>query len=816
MIFFDTETCGLHGVAVTLQYAINNGEIEVYHLWKTKVGETLKFLRLVAEHKGGVVGFNLTFDWFHLQKIYNIFEELEKEYGPECIPEKYIYEAARLERKSMKGKCLKPVSALDLMLHARKGPYQSTLERSPIVIKKVPDVLAQPLANELHKRIPLNELYFKRRKKKLDNYWQVEDCKELDGTVKKGFKNIILRFSPSTALKALAIDLLKIPKEEVIKFVDVEVNPKLRPKELGWAPFAEALEEYPNYYHTWPAKLQYHIDHWYNNTMAIKYAKDDVHYTRLIYEAFDKPEMGDVDSILACAVGSNRFRGFKVSTQKMETLRTEAIKRQKSAPLAPSRVKKWLHPVMDPMEIAVTRNSTAKKHLTEISTWTTCEECSGTGCNLCKHLDDKGDRVTNEGMHHPAALRAIKVLDARKAGKERELYDKIIQAKRLHASFKVIGALSGRMSGADKLNPQGIKRTNEVRSCFDLADDDHVLCGGDFESFEVCIAVAVYKDPQLEKDLAEYDICVECVGKGVVKKTKKDEDGKPVKDDNGKDIKFEIVCPECNGSKESKRKIHGVFGSILYNKTYKEVVQSKGSKVLDMYTNGKSGLFSQLYGGNEHTLEERLSIEPEMALRAMQMWKRKYPGIAKAQKRIFDMFCSMRQDNGIGTKPVWNEPHEYIESLLGFKRYFTLENSICKVLYELAEKPPKEWTNLKVKVTRTDRTQTASGAVRSALIGAAFGIQGSNLRAAQNHEIQATGAGITKSVQSSLWELQPSGANDWKIQVFNVHDEIMSPCVPELVDTVREVVKNKVEEYRPLVPLIQIDWQDNMKSWSEK
>ena len=37
----------------------------------------------------------------------------------------------------------------------------------------------------------------------------------------------------------------------------------------------------------------------------------------------------------------------------------------------------------------------------------------------------------------------------------------------------------------------------------------------------------------------------------------------------------------------------------------------------------------------------------------------------------------MTQPGGIGTKVVWKDPADYAETMLGFRRYFTLENRIC-------------------------------------------------------------------------------------------------------------------------------------------
>ena len=110
------------------------------------------------------------------------------------------------------------------------------------------------------------------------------------------------------------------------------------------------------------------------------------------------------------------------------------------------------------------------------------------------------------------------------AAKEVELYQKLILAGKFHASFNVIGALSSRMSGADGLNAQGIKHTKEVRKQFPLAWEDtanfgeliqYVLCGGDFDAFEVTIADAVCDDEALRAELKQGKKIHALFGKGL-------------------------------------------------------------------------------------------------------------------------------------------------------------------------------------------------------------------------------------------------------------------------------------------------------------
>lgn len=807
MIYLDFETCGFHGMPVLLQYAIDDGEIYLYELWRNKIKDTIELFNMIAKHKGGVCGFNLTFDWFHFNKFYNVLLLAMKKYenSGDWYPDEHIEELACVEKEARDGVCVKPVKALDLFLHARKGEYQSTLDRKDIRIRRVPRLLARPLADELNKRITFNKLYFARRKTELENPWQIFDIHDQGDTtaVDPDFKDIVLKFAPSSGLKALAVDAGLVSESHVLKFSDVAVHAAFSPEEVGWAPFAEALGEPGNWRRTWPYVIKYHIDHFGAHEQAREYSRLDIVYTRGLHKFFNYPEAGDDDSELACAIGAIRWKGFAIDVEGIKAHKAKALKLQETAPKAPGRVKEWIWPDLSPDEQESTKGSTGKVVLEEMCTWKKA-------CPKCIDNDEVGTQPSAHGtvttcskcngsgeIMHPAAVKAKMVLDARKAKKETETYDKLLQAGRFHASFKIIGTLSGRMAGADKLNPQGIKSTKEVRGCFPLAfaDDMEELCGGDFESFEVVIAVAIYKDPKLEADLNTYGACPGCLGACKNKK------GGP--------------CPECNATGKAKKKIHGLFGEVLYKMTYDEIVQTKGSGH-DLYTESKRGVFSQLYGGNFKTLMVRLGLTEEVAVNASEGWGNKYKGIKKAQQRIDKMFGTMKQKEGIGSKIEWAEPARFIASLLGFRRYYDLENRITKVLFDLAEKPPKEWLNIKVTVRRRDRDQSPSGAVRSALFGAAFQIQAANIRSATNHEIQSTGAGICKRVQRLIWDLQPSGPGAWVVRPLNIHDELMIACKGPTKKIVEKIVRDSVETFKPIIPMIAIDFSTELKTWADK
>jgi hypothetical protein len=739
MIFLDCETVGLHGLPIIIQYAEDNGEIIIYDIWGSPIQRTLELIEWLCLKD--VCAFNLTFDWFHICKIYNVLRLfVDRSGNPQTYPEDIIEELALLEADARDGLCLKPKGALDLMLHARKGPYQSVMDRKDIRIKRVPTAIAYEMADELETRVPLKDLYFGRRSDKSAKKWQVEDVEDADGLNNPDFKNVVLRFAPTGALKALAADALELKVDEVLLFADIEVDRRFWPDELGYAPYATAIGSPKDWKNTWVEVIKYHIAHWRFNELAREYARKDVIYLQQLYKYFDCPPIGDDDSTLACMVASIRWKGFKVDLEKIKALRLKAIELSSKAPTAPNYVKNYIWPYLSDNERVVI-TSTKKVILEEIAKW----------------------------EDHPAAEKAREVLAARSAQKEVELYDKILIAGRFHASFKIIGALSGRMSGGDDLNPQGIKRTKEVRECFTLAPEGMQLSGGDFESFEVAIAVAFYNDPGLYEELAR------------------------------------------------GKKIHALFGEELFpDEDYESILASKGTDN-DMYTKAKSALFAVgLYGGTGHTVKERLGIDEKIGDQAKENWARRFPGIGRKQAEVYNLICSMRQPGGIGTQVEWHEPADYIESMLGFRRYFTLENSICKALFQLGETPPKRWLQYKFKVVRRDRDQTASGAARSACFAAAFAIQAANLRAANNHIIQSTGAQITKSVQRTISEMQPVGIHPWVVMPLNIHDEILCPVVKDKVADLKAVMQKAVDKFKPIIPLIKMDWKDMMVDWSEK
>ncbi len=684
------------------------------------------------------------------------------------MPISLIDSIAEVEPEARDGVCVVPNECIDLMLHARKGKYQSTQDRKNIKVRSVPAELAESLAEELDSYIRISDIHFARKAKK--KRWHILD------TNKPGFVDVVLKFAPSTALKQLVIDAGIA--EKTIKYSDISVPRDLYPRELGFAPFAKAISSGPRWLasyrisrkrvktgYTWPALIEAHINWWQSQTKAREYAADDIKYTRELYNYLEKPKQ-DNDDILTAYVAATRWKGFAVDINGVREAKQAAIARVTTR-VDPGSVRAKLLESISPIERAILQ----AQNKTGIST----------------------SKAVLEELAANGNVYAKEVLDARKALKEIELYDKLLIAGRLHASLKVGGTLSNRMAGADGLNVQAINNLKRVRKLFPMAFPKELLSQGDFESFEVVIAEAVYRDANLRKDLLT---CEDCSGEMAP-------------------YKLSFKCQSCGG--KNAKKIHTLMGMCLYGASYEEVKASKSTEK-DMYTDGKRGVFALLYGGTAFTIATKIGVSTEVAEKALEDFTRRYIGVGVARDDVASRFTALRQPGGIGTKVSYREPADYVENIFGFRRYFTLENLVIKRLFDLSsDLPPRMLAaGRKMRVTRRDREQTGDGAVRTALYAAAFAQQQANVRAAQNTVIQSSGAESTKALQVQICSIQPRGIHPWRVRAVQVHDSLSVVSASETeVKQISATVQSFVDDLRKQVPLLGIDWLEHATSWAD-
>lgn len=708
MIYLDTETCGLVGPIVLIQYMESTEScVHFHHVWKEPISKTLSLIERFCNDT--VVGFNLVFDWFHFNKLYNICRNISDKSKPPSFEETYRQCLLQPIRY-----CLKPKAAIDLYLKAKKSEWQSLMHHDDTRIRRVPIEVAQDIVNRLSNKLSFPSIF--------NAHWLIEPD-EYEPT----FADIILRFKPTSALKALSQEIFKCG------VYNYPVPKEYYPKENAYDPYDKVSN--------WPSVIWRHVDFWYNDKVAKSYAEQDIILLERLYHYFNDPEV-DLDSILACAVGASRWHGFAIDSGKIAELLQKYTKDINKITVninSSNEVKKYLKTFATSLE-KVLINNTSKETLQ----------------TLVKFKTD-------------VSVKAQEIIDARKADKAIDTINKLYSCGRFCPELRVIGTRSGRMSGGSEfglsssINPQGIQRDKDFRSIFKLADNSMILSAGDFKSFEVTIADAVYKDENLRRDL------------------------------------------------QSGKSFHGLFGEEFYDLSYDEILSSKGLGK-DYYTPSKNAAFGFFYGAMPAKLAATTGVSEERARVAYQNFIGRYPRVGSIRESIYNSFCSMQQPGGLGTSIYWNEPAPYIASLLGFRRYFTLENNIVRALFELAQNLPRITTTKYVK--RRDRVQTVSGACQSALYAAAFQLQASNMRAAANHVIQSTGAEITKQLQGALWNLQPSGISEWKVSLLNAHDEVL--CVHDERLPIKSIVEGVIEKFKPLIPLIEIDWHTNVKSWNYK
>lgn len=792
--FGDTETCGFHGVPVTLQWAMNDGPVHLHHIWTSPIHETMKRIEMFVS--GRAVFHNARFDWFHLSKIYNMFLGMDRTIIPIMCNMDYWPER---EWESQFGPCLKPAAAIDTMLLASKGEYQSVLmDAKPVWVRRVPVGLARPLMEILEKQTDLPWILFAKRAKPNDPKWSISNCRDLEGNIELGFKDLKLSFAPSKSLKHLAAFLCDHNVEH--KFEDIAYAES--PAEEGFAPFAKLLSSWTNNWlydgkPTWPALLREHVQHWETDQNAKEYAEDDITMLRKLYKYFGSPEE-DQDSLLACQVASVRLKGFAVNIPGAIEQLNKSLKICSTAKLnvgSPQQVLGFVAESLDSMEQFILADGCDQKVIDEIKKEFTLDEretcpCSEDDESIFDDDDELGcsneasitkvdgvcQRCEGHGFVGPGSMPVVERVEhvelIRRHKKRVELYDKLILAKRAYPDFSVIGTKSGRMSGAGGLNFHGVDHSKEVRSLFTLADLGLVLSAGDYSSQELAIAATTMNDDDLMRDMA------------------------------------------------SGKSFHGIFAAELFETTYEDIMETYNSEEGDeRYSKGKSAVFLTLYGGTFETLARNCGVEVKVAERAYNKMVQKYPLMGLTRKAITDRFSSITK--GADNHMRFKLPEkQYIESVFGFKRHFNIEYKIQEMIWDTVKNLPQEWRELTLKVQRDrknlDRIQTICGAVSSALYGCCYSIQNKIIRASNNHIIQSTGRELTVGMQAHIWGAQPQGIHPFVLWLMSVHDELAVVSEEDKVEQIKQLVTEKVEEQRETIPLTSIDWFTNNKSWAEK
>lgn len=650
--------------------------------------------------------------------------------------------------------CLKPKDALDLMLWGRQTIFQQTMNQKSIVLKKVPIALAVLLQNELS-NIEINPLMFAKRKKEKEALWEIKKIHTHGGA----------EVTPEEEAKN-KLGLIKLDIDQ--NFVNIRLNfaPSTALKDImKYVLGKEETLQFSSFNLKRPSEVSWHP----SNGAWLDYFPEYLFHWQnnqvaLIYAKNDVQHLKDLynyfkqptptkDSMLACMVGCLHWKGYKINLELCKTKFKEIDERLT-----------FIQSIIN-----VNAPQKVKKFLHE--------ECDVIEKILINDTSEEtlSNILLNPEIENIKLKERIKlVFEGRKLYGEWNLLKKLIIAKRLYITLKITGTKSDRMSGGSlnkskSINPQGISRNSFIRELILFSDEGETLNGGDFDGFEISIADAHYQDPELRKLLL------------------------------------------------TEKSIHAIWGSLVYKKTYEEIMDTK-KDASGEYIKAKTSFFAKLYCAYFNKLAEILKTNEESVREADRYFSETFKVITEKRKETVNKLTMISQPNGKGSEIIYKEPQEYIESFLGFKRFFTLEFKIIKELYKLSLNPPNEITNIgrSFNVKRSDRIQTGLGALQTSILSAAFQLQAHIQRAGINHEIQSPGARITKDLEYDIYQLQPQGIHSYYVSPLNVHDELMTPCMKGIEEELEEIVISYIKNHKVIVPFLKMSWKKNLKNWSEK
>lgn len=765
--YIDTETVGLYGPMAILQYAFDEDNPKLYNPWLEPVGVTLSLIERIYECR--VVAHNLTFDHQKLQSFYNAAYKLCREQGADAIPLHWLDEMVEYFYTERSEFCLKPPAAICTLLLCQKHLGGTSLAAKEVRVRQVPRIVAEALTELLNTYTDLPPIVFAKRRD--GGGWHVGESDKGDQ-----WADVVMKFDPSNGLKEVSKLVLGVQDTQKI---GTEVLPPVMPFELGYCPFAYVLKrsgielEGP----LWPELLKSHIDFWNTNPNAVKYALSDIVLLRQLDDYFNRPEQ-DFDGDLAVQVASCRQAGFEIDMEQLAESARESLQVVDTAMIntdAHAKVKAWLSEVLDPMERHVVSegcNKATLKKLVKNFVATEREECDcGTGCVICR----------GKGYLEPGPLvvaeRAAHVLEVRKHKKRLQLYNKLSVAKGAFPSFRVIGAKSGRMSGADSLNYHGIDGSREIRSIFTLAKDGWVVSGGDMNSQELAIAAAVMNDESLAVDI------------------------------------------------ETGRSLHGEFAATILECSYDQIMakkEDKGTPEGVAYAKAKVCVYAMLYGAAAFNISLTLGCSEAEANRKIEAFFERYPHMKSTRETVKASLQCLRSTE-TGRIEIKNPDKDYIDSCFGFRRSFEIEMSIIRTLVSAMDNtsamfesggPLATWSNTQVIRRENKGSQTIKGAIQSALFGACFSLQGKVQRAALNHIIQSAGRTCTLRVQKRIWdEVQPVGIRRFRVKLMSVHDEVVTVSHRDDTKRIEQAVFAEMRELTRTIPLLSLDWSTDVGSW---
>lgn len=359
-------------------------------------------------------------------------------------------------------------------------------------------------------------------------------------------------------------------------------------------------------------------------------------------------------------------------------------------------------------------------------------------------------------------------------GKYTQRLNQIIKAGesktgRLHIDLKCLGTPTGRKAGAGGFNAQGVAKPEEEegQKVPNLRSAILAAMVGDFWSFEVCLAAAAWDEKQLKQDLT-----------------------------NKVDLHMMVAV--------------SAHPHMPKGTTYEEAIAKKSTEPYKtLRAKCKPVLFGIFYGCEAEKCGKTLGVSAAEGQTVMDRIFLRYPRVKAVRAQVTAEVCT--GDTEKWTRDSVAKMRAQTTDMTGHTRYWAFEKALAQTFWLLAN---KSWEELPAGVIVRQEAkgqQTIKMAVRSALLGAALGVQKMVARQMVNNDIQAPGANLCKMLEARLWE-------KFHCPMVNVHDEIVFLAHPNTLDNkarIYEEVAAFVSEKRPQVPHLKFELA-NTTRWSDK
>lgn len=479
-LWLDTETVGLQGYVKLIQYALDEGEVQfipLYRGWennKEVCAELFKLWGYLNDEQTLFIGFNISFDLYHL---YRLFHKLSG------------YEYDSNARPIQPFKCKVLDLQVPAMLYSPLAPFafNKGANRSVAVVRRVPRVAQVYLSNKIIDILtPLIPKSFKLKV-------------GIHETKQKELINLSFYLEGRLTLKNLMAEY-GLP---TLKLSEVWPLPE-KGVEKAWLP-------YPDTFIHDPIEIECEKVMADSTSAFWKYSELDIIYLKVLYEKLNKPNP-DYNSTNCHNIAYVRYYGFDIDRKELE------------------KAHKYYSSVVSSIEekIQGVNLRSSKERLALLQPYFPLLQ--STNKKVLKSLVKEG----GEGGKLAAAMLEYGPCRQRLLQIEKVMESRTGKA---HPDLRVMGTATNRMAGTSGLNWQGIGAVEEAEDIFDepledYAEEDELPYElldawkeneqaeihktkvglrqailtpmvGDWSNFEVRLAAKIYEDEQMLDDLRQ-------------------------------------------------------------------------------------------------------------------------------------------------------------------------------------------------------------------------------------------------------------------------------------------------------------------------